>query len=117
MSEASSIKASVNVPGKSSSKLQIQLTLEIITNWIKIQGFDEYTTQGLIELAQRYPTQALPSFRKNFNVMIERVRNKRKLELRGKSQLKKEENNHEEKNNEEKNNEYGKKDGIQNTEN
>jgi hypothetical protein len=83
MSETSSIRAQVYVPGKSGSRLQKQLTLEVITNWIKIQGFDEYTTQGLIELAQKYPTQALPSFRKNFNIMLERVRQKRKQEQRG----------------------------------
>lgn len=91
MSETSSIRAQVYVPGKSSSRLQMQLTLEVITNWIKIQGFDEYTTQGLIELAERYPTQALPSFRRNFNVMVERVRQKRKQELRGQNPNKKKE--------------------------
>jgi hypothetical protein len=84
MSETSSIKAQVYVPGKSSSRLQRQLTLEVVVEWIKIQGFDDYTTQGLIELAERYPTQALPSFRRNFNIMLERVRQKRKLEMRGK---------------------------------
>jgi hypothetical protein len=84
MSEPSSIKASVYVPGKSSGGvLQRQLTLEIISDWIKIQGFDEYTTQGLIDLASKYPTQALPSFRKNFNIMIERVRAKRRKEIKG----------------------------------
>lgn len=92
MSEPSSIKASVYIPGKSgSSRLQRQLTLEIITEWIKIQGFDEYTTNGLIELAERYPTQALPSFRKNFNIMIERVRAKRRKEARGEQSLVKDE--------------------------
>ena len=83
MSETSSIRAQVYVPGKSGSRLQRQLTLEIITEWIKIQGFDDYTTNGLIELAKRYPTQALPSFRRNFNLMIERVRSKRRKEQSG----------------------------------
>jgi hypothetical protein len=83
MSETSSIKAQVYVPGKSGSRLQRQLTLEVITDWIKIQGFDDYTTNGLIELAKRYPTQALPSFRRNFNLMIERVRSKRRKEQAG----------------------------------
>lgn len=83
MSETSSIKAQVYVPGKSSSRLQRQLTLEVVTEWIKIQGFDDYTTNGLIEIAERYPTQALPSFRRNFNIMLERVRQKRKIEMRG----------------------------------
>jgi len=74
MSEPSSIKASVYVPGKGKSKLTRMLTFEMICDWIKLQGFDDYTTSGLIELASRYPTQALPSFRKNFNLMIERPR-------------------------------------------
>jgi len=81
MSEAGSIKAQVYVPGKSGGKLQRQLTLDTIVSWIKVQGLDEYTTNGLIELAKRYPTQAFPSFRKNFNLMIERVRSKRKKKL------------------------------------
>lgn len=84
MSETSSIKAQVYVPGKSSSRLQRQLTLEVVIEWIKIQGFDEYTTNGLIKLAEKYPTQALPNFRRNFNLMIERVRQKRKQEMNGK---------------------------------
>jgi hypothetical protein len=81
MSEAGSIKAQVYVPGKSGGKLQRQLTLDTVIGWIKVQGLDEYTTNGLIELAKRYPTQAFPSFRKNFNLMIERVRSKRKKEI------------------------------------
>ena len=56
------------------------MTLEVVTEWIRLQGLDEYTTQGLIEMAGRYPTQALPSFRKNFNLMIARVRAKRQEE-------------------------------------
>lgn len=83
MSEPTSIKAQVFIPGKKSSKLQRQLTLEIVSDWIKLQGFDDYTTNGLIQLASKYPTQALPSFRKNFNLMIERVRVKRRAELQG----------------------------------
>ncbi len=57
-----------------------QLTLERVSQWIKLQGFDEYTTEGLIAMAAKYPTQALPSFRKNFNLMIQRVRAQRKKE-------------------------------------
>jgi len=87
MSETSSIKAQVVIPGKSNGKLQKMLTLEMVTDWIKMQGFDEYTTNGLIQMAERYPTQALPSFRKNFNLMIERVRVKRRKEARGQKQI------------------------------
>jgi hypothetical protein len=80
MSEPTSIKSQVFIPGKGNGKLQRLLTLETVCSWIKLQGFDEYTTNGLIELASKYPTQALPSFRKNFNLMIERVRAKRRQE-------------------------------------
>ncbi len=81
--EASSIRTQVFVPGKTGGRLQRQLTLEIITDWIKLQGLDDYTTNGLIEMASRYPTQALPHFRRKFNLMIERVRQKRREEQNG----------------------------------
>lgn len=81
MAEANQIQAKVYVPGRERRPgLQRQLTFEIISEWIKLQELDEYTTKGLLELASRYPTQAYPSFRKNFNLMIQRVRAKRKLE-------------------------------------
>jgi len=79
--EAQSIKTQVFVPGRDKHRrFQRLLTFDIITDWIKKQGLDEYTTNGLIELASRYPTQALPSFRRNFNLMIQRVRQKRREE-------------------------------------
>lgn len=81
MPEAQQIQAKVSVPGKETrAPFKPALTLEIICHWIKLQGLDDYTTNGLIALARSYPTQALPSFRKNFNVMIQRVRAKRKAE-------------------------------------
>jgi hypothetical protein len=87
MSEATSIKSQVFVPGKKKGGgLKRLLTLETISNWIRLQRFDEYTTNGLIEMASKYPTQALPSFRRNFNLMIERVRVKRRAELQGQAQ-------------------------------
>ena len=90
MSEVTGISAKVYVPGQegyrplgSRGGLKRLLTLDTVKEWIRLQGFDEYTTNGLIELASRYPTQALPSFRRNFNLMIQRVRAKRRLEQRG----------------------------------
>jgi hypothetical protein len=81
MSEAQHIRAKVYVPGRPKQpRLQRPLTLDTICEWIKLQGLDDYTTNGLIELARRYPTQALPTFRKNFNIMIQRVRQKRRQE-------------------------------------
>jgi len=83
MGEPSTIRAKVEIPGKSAKRFQRQLTLEIISDWIRLQGLDEYTTNGLIAMASRYPTQALPNFRKNFNLMIERVRVRRRAENNG----------------------------------
>lgn len=81
MSEAQQIQAKIVIPGQvSRPPVQRPLTLDTICEWIKLQGLDDYTTNGLIELARRYPTQALPSFRKNFNLMIQRVRQKRRQE-------------------------------------
>lgn len=80
MGEPTSINAKVSVPGKSSGKLNRLLTFEIVCDWIRIQNLDEYTTKGLIDMAAKYPTHALPKFRDNFNLMIERVRHKRKQE-------------------------------------
>ena len=57
-----------------------QLTFGIICDWIKLQGLDEYTTNGLIDIAAKYPTNALISFQRNFNLMIARVRQKRREE-------------------------------------
>lgn len=57
-----------------------QLTFETISEWIRLQGFDEYTENGLVELAASYPTSALKSFRRNFNLMLARVRENRRKE-------------------------------------
>jgi hypothetical protein len=83
MGEPTSVNAKVSMPGGSNRRFEIPLTFDMICKWIKLQGLDEYTTNGLIELASRYPTQALPGFRKNFNLMIERVRSKRRKEQNG----------------------------------
>lgn len=88
MNEPTSIKASVYVPGKGKTRLVRHLTFEMISEWIRLQGLDDYTTKGLINLASKYPTQALPSFRRNFNLMIERVRVQRRAELQGIENLK-----------------------------
>lgn len=87
MGEPTSIRAQVFIPGKGKSRLVRQLTFETISDWIRLQGFDDYTTSGLIDLASKYPTQALPSFRRNFNLMIERVRAKRRAEQQGQQHI------------------------------
>lgn len=69
--------------GKQPTRLRRLLTLDQLIKWIKAQEMDEYTTNGLIELASNYPTHALPSFRKNIQVMINRVRTQRQREQQG----------------------------------
>ena len=84
MSDGNQISTKINMPGNHKDPTRvgpnIQFTFEIISRWIRLPGMDEYTTNGLIELASKYPTAALPSFRKNFNLMIARVRQKRRQE-------------------------------------
>ena len=79
--EAQTLQAKVVMPGGERRGFRQQLTLQRVTEWIRLQGLDDYTTEGLIEIASRYPTQALPSFRRNFNLMIQRVRQQRKKDL------------------------------------
>jgi hypothetical protein len=76
------INLGMTVVGDSSKKSTIhpQLTLDRLIQWIKNRELDEYTTQGLIDLAKGYPTHALPNFRRNFAVMLSRVRSKRTRE-------------------------------------
>ncbi len=85
------INAKVSIPNHHQDKTRKGpnrlLTFEIISSWIKLQGMDEYTTNGLIALAATYPTQALPSFRRNFNLMIARVRQQRQQEQRGEEKV------------------------------
>jgi hypothetical protein len=69
--------------GHEASRVKIPLTLDRVIFYIRQQGFDEYTTNGLIKLASNTPSGALGSFRKNFNLMINRVRAQRKKELGG----------------------------------
>ncbi len=77
------LKISVGVAGEDSRKSRIAplLTLERVVQWIKSHNFDQKTEEGLIELAANYPNAALPSFRRNFNVMLNRVRVKNSLEI------------------------------------
>jgi hypothetical protein len=79
------IQAKVGIPNQDKNRRgpSRQLTLDIVTEWIKAQHLDDYTTKGLVELAQGYPTNALPSFRRNFQVMLARVRQKRREEQNG----------------------------------
>ncbi len=82
-----SVSAKVHIPGSEADKTRRgpnrQLTYDIVCQWIRLQGMDEYTTNGLIEMASKIPTSALHHFRKNFNLMIARVRQARNEEQRG----------------------------------
>jgi len=84
--EASKLNISVSKGSWDSarkSNVSQMITLESIIESIKAQGLDDYTTNGLIEIASRYPANALISFKKNFNVMIRRVRAQRQKEQHG----------------------------------
>lgn len=84
MSEPSRLSISVSAESHGrTSRVGKMLTLERIVEYIEKQGLDEYTTKGLIEEASKYPHQALGSFRRNFNLMIQRVRARRKKEQQG----------------------------------
>ena len=61
----------------------LELTHDRLCDYIKMLNLDDYTAEGLIKLASTYPTQALPSFRRNINLMIQRVHAKRKIENEG----------------------------------
>lgn len=81
MPEASNLSVSLmSDQGSRKTKIARMLTLESMIEWIRSQGLDEFTTKGLIELASKYPYNALPSFKKNFNLMLQRVRAKRQKE-------------------------------------
>lgn len=79
MSEPSSVNFSVNIPGQGQrSRISRILTLDRLIEWIRSHEFDEHTTETLIAMASRYPYEALPLFKKNFNLMLQRARATRK---------------------------------------
>jgi hypothetical protein len=80
MNEASKISLTINDQAR--KKLPNHLTLEKIIEFIYAQQLDEQTTTGLIELASTYPTNAFPSFKRNFSLMVQRTRAKRVQEER-----------------------------------
>lgn len=81
MAEASHFDVKITTGSQSNKGIFNRvLTLELVIGWINNQGLDEYTTKGLIEMVSRYPTAALPAFKRNFNLMLQRVRAKRKQE-------------------------------------
>lgn len=89
MSEPNKLSVSVNAQQQDNAlrpKASRMITHERVADWIRKQELDDYTTQGLIELSSRYPIGALVSFRRNFNLMIQRVRAKKKKEQIGEVQ-------------------------------
>lgn len=85
MSEASHMNVKVEADSVTSTrgKPTRMITLDVVIAWIKTQQLDDYTTKGLIEIASTYPTAGLATFRRNFNLMLQRVRAKRKKEQGG----------------------------------
>jgi hypothetical protein len=78
MSEPTRLSIQVTA-GDSNRKSNISrlFTLETLIQWINLLELDDYTRNGLVEIASRYPATALPYFKKNINLMIQRVRAKR----------------------------------------
>lgn len=82
MSEAQNFDFKISIPNaKHRVPVKRLYTLDTLKEWIRDQGFDDYTVKGLIEMASKYPNPALPKFAENINVMLNRVRNKRRKEL------------------------------------
>ena len=67
-----------NVHGRNTARPLV--TLDRVISWIRSLELDEYTTDGLIKTAENYPHGALSLFRKNFDTMLARVRQKRSQE-------------------------------------
>ena len=67
-----------NVHGRNTARPLV--TLDRVISWIRSLELDEYTTDGLIKTAENYPHGSLPMFRKNFDTMLARVRQKRSQE-------------------------------------
>jgi len=67
-----------NVHGRNTARPLV--TLDRVVSWIRSLELDEYTTDGLIKTAENYPHGALSLFRKNFDTMLARVRQKRSQE-------------------------------------
>jgi len=80
MNEASNLSLNVVGGNRPRSTVGPQVTLDKLIEFIKSHQFDEYTTKGLIDLASTYPNNALTSFKKNFNLMVQRIRAKRKVD-------------------------------------
>ena len=84
MPESQNIKVKINSESnRRPMRITPLVTLEHVISWIRALEIDEYTTNGLIDVAKNYPAAALPMFRRNINLMIQRVREQRKRELQG----------------------------------
>ena len=79
-------KLSIQVTSESCGRKTVirrLFTLDALCDWIRNLELDDYTINGLIQLASRYPDAALPSFKKNINLMIQRVRAKKQKDQQG----------------------------------
>lgn len=76
MTEATRLSVSVNNSARGGAPSEV--TLNKIIELIKSHNLDEETTKHLISMASQYPTNALYSFQKNINFMIQRAKAKRK---------------------------------------
>ena len=78
MSEVGKMDFHISMPNNHdpdrSTKPGRLLTLDQVISWIQRQELDDPTTQGVIKIISKYPTHALPSVRKNFSILVSRVR-------------------------------------------
>lgn len=74
----------INLAGsRPGSSLQPMLTLEALKAWIDTQQVEERVKEILKGMASRYPNQALPSFKKNYNVLLDRAKRQLRAETKG----------------------------------
>ncbi len=84
MTEAGRLDIKISLPGDEERPRRPGrlLTLNQVLSWIKLQELDDYTYNGLEKIISKYPTHALPSIKKNFNTLVNRVRAERRKESR-----------------------------------
>jgi len=72
-------KMGTNAVGEKKSKKRFEkpLTLKTLTNWIRQQGWDEYTKKELIKKASAYPYNSLRYFADQVNAQVIKINEER----------------------------------------
>jgi hypothetical protein len=58
-------------------RFEKRITLEILTNWINQQNYDDYTKKELIKRASAYPYTGFKNFADNINTHVRKIREER----------------------------------------